>query len=55
MSCVSLHTENSVESLVNLLVTDVVLLLIMLVGLLRIRLGGSSAYGMTQLLWKQVE
>jgi len=51
--CVSLHTENSVESLVNLLVTDLALLCIMLVGLLRIRHGGSSAYGMTQLLWKQ--
>ena len=53
MSCISLHTENSVLALVNLLVTDLALLLIMLVGLLRLRYGG--AYGLTQLLWKQVE
>jgi len=53
MGCVSLHTEKNVLTLVNLLVTDLALLLTMLVGLLRLRQGG--AYGLTQLLWKQVE
>jgi len=35
-----------------MVVTDVILLLIMLVGLLRMRNGGT--FGLAQLLWKQV-
>jgi len=50
-ACVSLQTEDSILSLLNLLVTDLALLLIMLVGLLRLRHG--HALGLTQLLWKQ--
>ena len=35
-------------------VTDIVLLLIMLVGLLRLRHGGCGTFGLAQFLWKQV-
>jgi len=35
-------------------VTDIVLLLIMLVGLLRLRSGDGGTFGLAQLLWKQV-
>ena len=36
------------------LVTDIVLLLIMLVGLLRLRRHGGGSFSLGQLLWKQV-
>ena len=35
-------------------VTDIVLLLIMLVGLLRLHQGSCGTFGLTQFLWKQV-
>ena len=35
-------------------IADIVLLLIMLVGLLRLRYHGGATSGMTYLLWKQV-
>ena len=35
-------------------VTDIILLLIMLVGLFRIRRGCGGTFGLAQLLWKQV-
>jgi len=37
-----------------MLVTDVALLLIMLVGLLRLRVRGVGTFGLAQLLWRQV-
>jgi len=37
-----------------MLVTDIALLLIMLVGLLRLRLHGGGTFGLAQLLWRQV-
>ena len=37
-----------------MVVTDIVLLLIMLVGLLRLRRHGGGTFGVTHLLWKQV-
>lgn len=45
--------ENA-PSLYSLAVTDIVLLLIMLVGLLRLRYRGGATLGLTNLLWKQV-
>jgi hypothetical protein len=36
------------------LIADVVLLLIMLIGLLRLRFGSSDAFGLELVLWKQV-
>jgi hypothetical protein len=35
-------------------ITDIVLLLIMLVGLVRLRCNGRGAFGLGQLLWQQV-
>lgn len=37
-----------------MLVTDIALLLIMLLGLFRLRLRGVGTYGLVQLLWRQV-
>jgi hypothetical protein len=37
-----------------MLATDVLLLVIMLVGLLRLRQDGRGAVGLTQVMWKQV-
>jgi len=37
-----------------MLVTDIALLLIMLVGLLRLRLQVGGLFGLAQLLWRQV-
>jgi hypothetical protein len=39
---------------INLLVTDIVLLIIMLLGLLRLRMSGCGTLYLTHLLWKQV-
>jgi len=51
--CVPLETESSKPTLIAMLVTDVTLLLIMLVGLLRLRYHRSNMFGLTQLLWRQ--
>ena len=48
-----MNTDISVLYLLPSLVTDVALLLIMLVGLCRLRHDG-GAFGLTQLLWRQV-
>jgi hypothetical protein len=37
-----------------MLATDVFLLVIMLAGLLRLRQDGRGAFGLTQVMWKQV-
>ena len=41
-------------TLVSLAATDIALLLMMLVGLVRLHHGGYATFGMAQLLWKQV-
>ncbi|KAF8261249.1 hypothetical protein EI94DRAFT_821028 [Lactarius quietus] len=52
--CEVLNTESSIQTVVTTLVTDVVLLLIMLVGLLRLRVRDTvTVFGLGQLLWKQ--
>ena len=48
-----LNTERSKDNIIALLVSDVVLLLTMLVGLLRLRKDG-TLFGLGKLLWKQV-
>ena len=48
-----LNTERSKDNIIATLVSDVVLLLTMLVGLLCLRKGG-TLFGLGQLLWKQV-
>lgn len=52
-ACVLLNTEGSQKTVIVAFVSDVVLLLTMLVGLLRMRLRGDMS-GLRQLLWNQV-
>jgi hypothetical protein len=52
--CVVLNTESTRKNVTATLVTDVVLLLTMLVGLLRMRLHGNSMFGLAEILWRQV-
>ena len=50
-TCTLLHQTGYKPSVTSMFVTDVVLLVIMLVGLLRLRL---HIFGLGELLWKQV-
>lgn len=52
--CVVDNTESNKPNIIVTLITDIILLLIMLVGLLRIRRQGGGAFGLGQRLWKQV-
>jgi hypothetical protein len=54
--CVTINTPSNTAALIAMAVTDIVLLLIMFVGLLRLRAqgGGGSTFGLARLLWKQV-
>ena len=49
------NTEGSKPSIVSALVTDISLLLIMLVGLVRLGCHGGDGFRLGQLLWKQVQ
>jgi len=51
--CVVHNTESNKPNIIVTLITDIILLLIMLVGLLRIRRQGGGTFGLGQLLWKQ--
>jgi len=51
--CVISDTERSKPTIIVTLITDVILLVIMLVGLIRIRQYGGGAFGLGRLLWKQ--
>jgi hypothetical protein len=50
--CVVLDTESGKKTIIAILVTDVVLLLTMLAGLVRMRLHGNM-FGFAQILWRQ--
>jgi len=52
-SCVPTNTESNKLNIIVTLVTDVILLLIMLVGLIRLRRNGAGTFGLGQLLWRQ--
>ncbi|KAI0287045.1 hypothetical protein BC826DRAFT_76281 [Russula brevipes] len=52
-SCLPRNVGISKLSTISTLVTDIVLLLIMLVGLLRLRVQGAGMFSLGQLLWKQ--
>ncbi|KAI9441047.1 hypothetical protein F5148DRAFT_1258649 [Russula earlei] len=54
-NCVVDNTESSKLNIIVTLITDIVLLLIMLVGLLRIRRYGGVTFGLGRLLWRQVQ
>ncbi|KAI0298459.1 hypothetical protein B0F90DRAFT_1669045 [Multifurca ochricompacta] len=51
--CGVLNIQSSKNNIIATLVTDIVLLITMLVGLLRIRRRGGSLLGLGRLLWKQ--
>ena len=51
--CQVLNVQTSEKSVIVLLISDVVLLLMMLVGLLRLRIHGNM-FGFRKLLWNQV-
>lgn len=48
------NTESNKPNIIVTFIADIILLLIMLVGLLRIRRQGGGTFGLGQLLWKQV-
>jgi hypothetical protein len=54
VQCIVTNSETNKFNIVVLLATDIVLLLTMLVGLLRLRGDGIGTHGVGQLLWKQV-
>ncbi len=53
-TCTSNDVETSQLPFVALFITDFLLLLIMLVGLLRLRRGGGGTFKLGRLLWRQV-
>jgi hypothetical protein len=53
-TCVRVNIEGSELALVAVPVADIALLLIMLVGLLRLRRRGGGMSDLAQVLWKQV-
>jgi len=52
VTCIGDQRRNDPQSLVSMLVTDVSLLLVMLVGLFRVRRRGGT-FGLAQVLWRQ--
>jgi hypothetical protein len=48
------NTQSNTASLISMAATDIILLLIMIVGLLRLRFHGGGTFGLARLLLKQV-
>ena len=48
------HLKSTLLNLISVPFTDIALLLIMLIGLFRLRGHGSNMFGMTKVLWSQV-
>ncbi|KAH9967687.1 hypothetical protein BJV74DRAFT_799492 [Russula compacta] len=53
LACEPLNTSNSKVNLIFMVATDIALLFIMLIGLLRLRRRGGGRMSLTHLLWKQ--
>jgi len=51
--CAVLNIESNKLNIIVTVITDITLLLIMLVGLLRLRRYGAGTFGLGRLLWKQ--
>jgi hypothetical protein len=49
------NTKSNASTFVSMFVTDFILLLVMLVGLLRMRYRGAGGFALGRLLWKQVK
>jgi len=54
LNCVPTNTDISLLHLISMLVTDIALLLMMLVGLFRLRIHDDGVFDLAQYLWKQV-
>jgi hypothetical protein len=54
MSCAPVNTGSAELNFIALPMIDLALLLMMLVGLLRLRSDGSWTFDMIQVLWRQV-
>jgi len=52
-TCMVVNTQSNTASLISMAATDIILLLIMLVGLLRLRFHGGGTFGLARLLLKQ--
>ena len=48
------NTPSNTASLISMAITDIILLLIMLIGLLRLRRHNGGTFGLARLLLKQV-
>ncbi|KAH9984315.1 hypothetical protein BJV74DRAFT_586937 [Russula compacta] len=51
--CVAFSIESSKPNIIVTLITDIILLLTMLIGLLRLRIQSGDVFGIASLLWKQ--
>ena len=54
ISCVVLNTQNNTPNIVVTFITDVILLVIMLVGMLVLRHESGVTFPLGELLWNQV-
>jgi hypothetical protein len=53
-TCVISNIHSTKLNMISTLITDVVLLLVMLIGLLRLGFHESGVYGLGHLMWRQV-
>ena len=53
-SCAIVNVQSNKSTFISIFATDLALLLIMLVGLLRLRSPGGGWFNLGRLLWKQV-
>jgi hypothetical protein len=52
--CSPANIETSKPSIIVMAISDIILLVTMLVGLLRLRRNGGGRFGLAKLLWEQV-
>jgi hypothetical protein len=54
LKCVPSNTNINLPYVISMLVTDIALLLMMLVGLFRLRYHNDGVFSLARFLWKQV-
>ena len=52
--CLVLNSDDNKSNIIAIFITDIILLLMVLVGLIRLRYHGGGTLGLGRLLWKQV-
>ncbi len=52
--CLATNIETSKPNIIVMFISDMILLVTMLVGLLRLRRNGGGRFGLASLLWEQV-